>query len=170
MNAGMNERALETLRRAISQFDQLDAALQPAAVKEAPTTALEKKPRALLVEDDLNESELLAGYLRMSGFEVDTAEDGLKAMIHLGQCNRPDVVLMDMHMPRMDGAQTIQSIRKDPNFDGIRLFAVTGSQPGEFPIAIGPQGVDDWFCKPIDPQRLVGRMHEMMGNRPLVSA
>lgn len=162
INAGLNDKALDTLRRAMSEFDQLDAALQPESTEDAKAADAESKPRALLVEDDQNESELLAGYLRMSGFEVDTAEDGLKAMVHLGKRDRPDVVLMDMHMPRMDGAHTIKSIRSDSSYDGMRVFAVTGSQPGEFSVPIGPGGVDDWFRKPIDPQKLVDKMHETL--------
>lgn len=164
INAGLCEPALETLRRAMSQFDHLDAGLATVeTVEQGGAERTPSKPRALLVEDDHNESELLAAYLRMSGFDVDTAEDGLKAMVHLGQCNRPDVVLMDMHMPHMDGAVTVHSIRSNPEFDGMRLFAVTGSEPSEIPVGIGPTGVDDWFRKPINPQKLVDSMHKTLG-------
>lgn len=170
INAGMNDRALETLQRAMSEFDQLDAVLKPAAPSQPAAKRAASKPRALLVEDDANESKLLAGYLSMSGFDVDTAEDGLTAMVQLGRCDRPDVVLLDMHMPRMDGARTVRSIRSKPEFNGMRLFAVTGSEASESSIGIGPDGVDDWFRKPVDPQKLVDSMHQTLKTRPLVSA
>lgn len=112
-------------------------------------------PKALLVEDDRNESELLAGYLRLSGFDVDTAEDGLQAMVRLADRDRPDVVLLDMRMPRFDGPRTISAIRRHPDYQGLRIFAVSGSDPRQTDVVVGPQGVDRWFRKPVDPAELV---------------
>jgi len=70
--------------------------------KTTPKPEAEIHRRALVVEDNDNERELLAGYLRVSGFDVDTASDGLQAMVRLTQ-SAPDVVLLDMRMPRFDG-------------------------------------------------------------------
>lgn len=160
INAGLNDKALETLRRAMSEFDQLDTEVAPMEARDLQVGPLDKRPRALLVEDDANESELLAGYLQMSGFEVDTAEDGLQAMVQLGRCDRPDVILLDMHMPRMNGPQTVRSIRDNPDYRDVRLFAVTGADPNELSVAVGPTGVDRWFRKPIKPQELVDSMQK----------
>ena len=111
--------------------------------------------RALLVEDDANESELLAGFLRLSGFSVDTAADGCDALDYLAQHDQPDVVLLDMQMPRCDGRSTISAIRDNPQFQGLRVFAVSGKVPAELGVTVGPQGVDRWFRKPLNPQSLV---------------
>src|SRR5688500_5663243 len=110
--------------------------------------------RALIVEDDDNERELLAGYLRVSGFDVDTAADGLQAMVRLAE-NAPDVVLLDMRMPRFDGQKTVSAIRSNPDFRGLKLFAVSGTEPDEMNVTLGPNGVDRWFSKPLDPKTLV---------------
>jgi carbon storage regulator CsrA len=118
--------------------------------------------RALVVEDNDNERELLAGYLRVSGFEVDTAADGLQAMVRLTEKSPPDVVLLDMRMPRFDGRKTISAIRNNPDYRGLKLFAVSGAQPGEMNVSLGPNGVDRWFTKPIDPQTLLDAMREAM--------
>jgi carbon storage regulator CsrA len=118
--------------------------------------------RALVVEDNDNERELLAGYLRVSGFEVDTAADGLQAMVRLTEKTPPDVVLLDMRMPRFDGRKTISAIRNNPDYRGLKLFAVSGAQPGEMNVSLGPNGVDRWFTKPIDPQTLLDAMREAM--------
>jgi len=116
--------------------------------------------RALVVEDNDNERELLAGYLRVSGFEVDTAADGLQAMVRLTEKSPPDVVLLDMRMPRFDGRKTISAIRNNPDYRGLKLFAVSGAQPEELNVALGPNGVDRWFTKPVDPQTLLDAMRE----------
>jgi carbon storage regulator CsrA len=116
--------------------------------------------RALVVEDNDNERELLAGYLRVSGFEVDTAADGLQAMVRLTEKSPPDVVLLDMRMPRFDGRKTISAIRNNPDYRGLKLFAVSGAQPEELNVTLGPKGVDRWFTKPIDPKTLLDAMRE----------
>lgn len=158
LNHGLDEKALETLRKAMADFDALDA----QAASEPAERKLSDKPRALLVEDDRNESKLLAGYLRLSGFDVETAEDGLQAMVQLGRRDRPDVVLLDMQMPRMNGAKTLRSIRTNPDYSGMRVVAVTGESECESEVAIGPEGVDHWFRKPVDPQKLVDSLHEAL--------
>lgn len=110
--------------------------------------------RALVVEDNDNERELLAGYLRVSGFDVDTAADGLQAMVRLTE-QPPDVVLLDMRMPRFDGRKTISAIRNNPNYRDLKLFAVSGVRPEDMNVTLGPDGVDRWFVKPVDPQGLL---------------
>jgi CheY-like chemotaxis protein len=117
--------------------------------------------RALVVEDDDNERELLAGYLRMSGFEVDTAADGLQAMVRMTE-HAPDVVLLDMLMPRCDGRQTVSAIRNNPDFRGLKLFAVSGCHPDEMNVTLGPSGVDRWFSKPLDPKTLVDALRDAL--------
>lgn len=157
LNAGMNEKALLTLHRAISDLAKIERETSgdlPAV--EAPHKT--GQPRALLVDDNANESELLAGYLEMSGFDVDTAGDGIQAMVQLARCDRPDVILLDMHMPNMDGSQTINTIRANPDFEGVKVFAVTGTSPSEMNVIVGPGGVDRWFVKPIKPQELVDEL------------
>ncbi len=125
---------------------------QPAASK--PISATDTHRRALVVEDNDNERELLAGCLRAGGFDVDTAADGLQAMVRLTE-KAPDVVLLDIHMPRFDGRKTISAIRKNPDYRGLKLFAVTGSRPEETDICVGPNGVDRWFVKPLNPNALL---------------
>jgi carbon storage regulator CsrA len=115
--------------------------------------------RALVVEDNDNERELLAGYLRVSGFDVDTAADGLQAMVRLTQ-SAPDVVLLDMRMPRFDGQKTVAAIRNNPDYRGLKLFAVSGTKPEEMNVNVGPNGVDRWFTKPLDPKTLIDALYD----------
>lgn len=115
--------------------------------------------RALVVEDNDNERELLAGYLRVSGFDVDTAADGLQAMVRLTE-HAPDVVLLDMRMPRFDGRKTITAIRNNPDYRDVKLFAVSGMRPEEMNVTLGPGGVDRWFTKPVDPKGLLEALRD----------
>jgi carbon storage regulator CsrA len=122
--------------------------------------------RALLVEDDRNQCELLAGFLRQSGLDVDTAGDGGDALDYLGSHRRPDVVLLDMGLPRVDGPTAVRAIRRNPAYVGLKIFAVTGRAPEEFDLECGPGGVDEWFQKPLDPAALLQGLTERLDGRP----
>jgi DNA-binding response OmpR family regulator len=125
--------------------------------------------RALIVDDDANERELLSGFLQMSGFEVDTAVDGLQAMVHLTKEKRPDVVLLDMKMPRFDGSKTISAIRCNPDYQDLKVFAVSGTDSSEMDVSIGDRGVNRWFSKPLDPRNLVAAIHEELSEERVSS-
>jgi carbon storage regulator CsrA len=121
--------------------------------------------RALLVEDNANERQLLAGFLRTCGFQVETAGDGAAALDYLSSHDRPDLVLLDMLMPRCDGPTILRTIRENPCFDDLKVFAVSGTAPTNWDIPIGPEGVDRWFQKPVDPQALVREISRELGRR-----
>ncbi|MBX3442532.1 MAG: response regulator [Planctomyces sp.] len=155
MEAGLLDDAEQTLHATISDLSALDVlagSLQPAGAADACPRC---HRRALLVEDDANERELLAGLLRLSGYEVDVVEDGLAAIQYLAGHARPDCVLLDMQMPRMDGPQTVAAIRENPELSGIKVFAVTGLDPDLAQVPIGDRGVDRWFAKPLRPSEFV---------------
>ena len=74
---------------------------------------------------------------------------------YLAEKGQPDVVLLDMQMPRCDGPTTIQAIRMNPDYSGLRVYAVSGQVADEAGVTIGPSGVNRWFRKPLNPQSLV---------------
>jgi carbon storage regulator CsrA len=116
--------------------------------------------KALLVEDDRNERELLAGFLRTAGVHVDTAGDGTAALDYLHHRQQPDVVLLDMGLPHCDGASAVRAIRSNPRLRGLKIFAVSGHLPEEFNLATGPAGIDRWFHKPLDPMALLRDLNQ----------
>jgi len=139
---------------------QLDGSSERKTVSPAKASAAEElHHRALVVEDDDNERELLAGCLRVSGFDVDTAADGLQAMVRLTE-RAPDVVLLDMRMPRFDGRKTISAIRSNPEYRDLKLFAVSGMRQEEMDVSLGPNGVDRWFTKPLNPKALIDALRD----------
>jgi len=121
----------------------------------APPPPARKPRKALLVEDNANERELLAEFLRLGGFEVDTAGDGADALDYLRGRGRPDVVLLDMGLPRCDGPSTVRAIRRDRGLAGLKVVAVTGRGPEECGLGQGAGGIDLWFRKPINPPELI---------------
>jgi len=149
-----------SLDKIVNELKALAALLQtPQRSEPLVAAAGARRPwKALLVEDDANESNLLAGYLRMTGFEVDTAGDGADALDYLRSHERPDVVLLDMLMPRCDGPTTIGRIRRDPSLEGVRIYAVSATSPKRLGLKTGPDGVDRWFSKPLDPRALVQQL------------
>jgi carbon storage regulator CsrA len=130
----------------------------PKARLARAAAAARRRLTALLVEDNRNECTLLASYLRLNGIAVETADDGVDALEYLEGHERPDVVLLDMHLPRFDGPSTVAAIRRNPRFEGLKVFAVTGASQAEYGIPIGPAGVDRWFTKPINPPGLIDEM------------
>lgn len=115
--------------------------------------------RALLVDDSQNESKLLASYLQLRNIEVDIAYHGARALELLEAGPTPDVVLLDMQMPEFDGAWTVNQLRADPDFCDLRIIAVTGFDPRELGVSIGPRGVDAWFPKPLNPAQLIDQLN-----------
>jgi carbon storage regulator CsrA len=151
--AGLAEDAAGTLARVDEELRAVTGAFAAPAPRPGPAR------RALLVEDDHNERELLAGFLRMAGVEVAPAGDGAEALEYLKAHPRPDAVLLDMLLPRCDGPTTVRALRDDPAYAGLKIIGVSGHPPERFGIADGPAGVDRWFRKPLDPEKLLAELH-----------
>jgi carbon storage regulator CsrA len=165
LDSGNTCATRETLERALVEIEaQQRKSLGTGAAEWGSAVSdhrsMSNKRRALLVEDNPNECELLAGYLRISGYDVETAKDGLEAMTRLAtKQSRPDVVLLDMRMPRLDGPKMVSAIRGNPDYTGLRLFAVSGVSHEEANVRVGPRGVDRWFLKPVNPAELVDQLN-----------
>ncbi len=167
MNRGDIDGANQTFLRMVGQLRQAD--LEQAGAPSLPPDNKTDGPRVLVVDDDANERQLLAGLLQMDGCVVETANDGLEAIAFLQHGAVPDVVLLDMQMPRLDGKETFTAIRD--GWGELLVFGVSGSTPAENGIAVGgPGGIDEWFEKPLNPSQLVQRMRQRLGCSVNVSA
>ena len=161
LRSGLTEDAEETIRKLHEGFQLWRRRLKveaQAALDQPP--APRRRPTVLVVEDDRNQRELPAGFLRMAGLDVDTAGDGLDALEHLHARSRPDMVLLDMGLPRCDGPTTVREIRRDPSLAGLKIVAVTGYSPDDFGYSESPTGIDRWIHKPIDPQSLLKELDQ----------
>jgi carbon storage regulator CsrA len=151
---GQPDTAQKTLQEALEIFASVEEELSsPAAAPGKPARL--RRPTALLVEDNINESALLGSYLRLNSFDVDVVNDGQDALEYLATKNRPDLVLLDMRLPTKSGPEILESIRGNPSHRDLKVFAMTGSATSEFDIPTGPEGVDGWFPKPLNPPRMV---------------
>lgn len=149
------------LSGAIDELALIEETLQDARTP-ADLDQIDKKarlPLALIVDDNENENALLAGFLRQFGFRVAIAMDGQAALRLIDQSAKlPDIVLLDMNMPGLNGRGTIEAIRHNPKTRNLRVFAVSGEAQESCDVPVGSNGVDRWFRKPIRPDQLV---HEM---------
>ncbi len=116
--------------------------------------------RVLVVDDSADQAETLAALLELDGHEVRTATSGA-AGIQVALDFRPDVVLLDIGMGRMDGYETARSLRRHAVLDGVVLIAVTGYGQEDDRQRTSEAGFAAHLTKPVDLdalRRLVGRV------------
>lgn len=125
--------------------------------------------QALLVEDGASERTLLKGFLEVSGFDVIVAQDGQDALDYLSMHSSPDVVLLDMMMPRINGPDFVKEVRSDPAHQGLSVFAVSGMTKAEVESTYGTVEVDRWITKPFPPKELVFEIAQHLTDKALVA-
>ena len=103
--------------------------------------------KALIVEDDVNIAELLKIYLQKDGFDTENVYDGEKAL-EVFETFRPDIVLLDIMLPKMDGWQVCREIRKTARTPIIMLTAKGESMDKVSGLEMG---ADDYITKPFEP-------------------
>lgn len=155
LDRGLSDQAQQTLERALHEFSELDQLVADGSSVPNEGRPEAARRRILVVEDNPQERELLAGYLDLNGYEVSTAEDGLAAMTWLSHHERPDAVLLDMQMPRLNGRKTVSAIRCNPAYRGLKVFAVSGDSQAANEMPLGDRGVDRWFSKPLKPTEFI---------------
>jgi len=158
---GQLDRAHQTYLQMLTRLKEVDRTYAaPPTIVATP----DSRPiaRVLIVEDDDNERELLAGLLRMDGCYVETAPDGEEAFAQLSSPgHRPDVVLLDMMLPKIDGPKTLSLIRENEQLSGLTIFGMSGRRADEAGVKIGGRnGIDAWFEKPLNPNTLVTAIHQ----------
>ncbi len=107
------------------------------------------KKTALIVEDDERNRRLFRDLLSLKGFEVLEAGNG-KEGVETARAQRPDLILMDIQMPVMDGMEAIRILKADPGTRDIPILAVTSYAMDEEKEKIRATGCDGYICKPFD--------------------
>ena len=117
--------------------------------------------RILLVEDNEMNRDMLSRRLARRGFEVLIAENG-QSGVDLTVSERPDLVLMDMSLPVMDGWEATRRLKADPNTSGIPIIALTAhAMASDRELAL-EAGCDDYDSKPVDLSRLVRKIEQLL--------
>lgn len=115
-----------------------------------------EKMRVLVVEDDADGRDALAGLIRRAGHEVFTASDGAEALAVASDC-RPQIVITDVCMPRMSGVELCQRLRRELPVPPHSILALTALAT-EIWIDPAPASFDEVFTKPIDFDALAARL------------
>jgi signal transduction histidine kinase/DNA-binding response OmpR family regulator len=127
----------------------------PPAAGDRPDWAVEGgngdppvRIRTLVVDDNFDAAESLAALLRVNGHEVRTAPDGISAL-EVAEGFRPDVVLLDIGLPRLDGYEVARRLRLRPGAEGVRLVSLTGYGQSEDRLRSREAGFDHHLVKPV---------------------
>lgn len=124
------------------------------------------KKKVLLIEDEEIITDLLKRKLAKEGYQVDVASDGEEGLEKLKK-NRPDLVLLDIVMPKLGGFEVMEKIRKDKKLDGMPIIIISNSgQPVELDRA-KELGASDWLVKAqFDPQEVIDKVVRQIGVSP----
>jgi DNA-binding response OmpR family regulator len=118
--------------------------------------------RVLVVEDDDVIRQLITVNLELEGFEVSSAIDGQEALDRVAEI-APDVITLDVMMPRLDGWTTATRLRENPDTAHIKVVLLS-ARAQEADIQHGQQiGVDAYLTKPFDPDELVAVVRNLAG-------
>ncbi len=133
---------------------------------------MEKKPKILLVDDESAITANLAPILERAGLQVSIADEGEQALQRAAEVH-PDLVILDILMPKMDGREVLRRLRRDGNWTPVILLTQVGDSV-ERAMAL-EEGADDYLNKPFDPHELVARIRAVLrrarpGQPPLATA
>lgn len=120
--------------------------------------------KILVVEDDLSLSDVIAFTLRRAGFEILTAYDGLAALMTWEQ-QRPDLLVLDLNLPKFDGLDVCRRIRLVGKTPIIMLSARSGDEAVVKGLELG---ADDYIVKPFSPSQLVARVRAVLRRAGIV--
>lgn len=120
-------------------------------------------PTVLVAEDHLDSRDAMRALLEAFGYQVIVATNGREA-VELATSHRPDLVLMDIMMPELDGFEATRELRKDPELEGMPIIAVTAME-GAHQLAI-QAGANDFVRKPVDIRGLIAKVNDWIQPQP----
>jgi two-component system, OmpR family, alkaline phosphatase synthesis response regulator PhoP len=119
------------------------------------------KPKVLVVDDEQDIRDIIQYNLQKEGFEVEVAPDG-ESGIRLTKSFRPDIVLLDVMMPVMDGIEVCEKIRAIPELQSTLICFLTARSEDYSQIAGLEAGADDYISKPLKPKVLISRLNALL--------
>ena len=118
-------------------------------------------PRILAVDDTPENLEILCMRLEANGYEVVTAADGEEGLA-AARALTPDLILMDIQLPVMDGYEAARRIKADPALRHIPIIAVTSYALSGDEAKTRAAGCDGYVAKPFSPRQLLAKVHEFL--------
>jgi len=123
---------------------------------------ISRPPRVLVVEDDDEIAQTLQRSLRMEGYEVRIASDGVSALDD-AHAFLPDLVVLDLGLPRLDGIDVAKTLREN---DDVPILMLTARDALEARVEGLDAGADDYLVKPFERQELLARLRALLRRRP----
>ncbi len=152
-----------TRKKTTTRTTKRKAAPTAVGVHKNGHAAVEKRSQALvLVVDDYQDArEMCSEFLAFSGFQVAEARDGLEA-IEKARALLPDVILMDLSLPRMDGWEATRQLKQDERTREIPVVALTGHALAGHSDGAKEAGCDSFLTKPCLPDQMVAEVRRML--------
>jgi len=118
-------------------------------------------PRSLVVDDHATNRDILTTRLKAYGYETLQAADGEEALAAVQQ-HRPDLILLDVMMPKLDGIETCRRLKGDNTFPFLHIILVTAKADSKDIVAGLQAGADEYLTKPVDQAALVARVRSVL--------
>jgi two-component system alkaline phosphatase synthesis response regulator PhoP len=125
---------------------------------------IKNMPKILVVDDELDILEIIRHALNKEGFEVHIAANGFQAIEQTRKI-KPDLILMDVMMPVMDGMEACRQLKEDPDTKNIPIVFLTARSEEFAELAGFEAGADDYISKPIRPRVLMSRLKAILRRR-----
>ena len=117
--------------------------------------------KILLVDDEEGFLSVIKEALEIRGFDIVTAKSAIEAGLELSS-KKPDLILMDIKMPGIDGLQACAAIKKNPDTNNIPIMVVSAISEEAQVKRAHKMGISDYFVKPVDIEKLVNRIKEAL--------
>lgn len=120
--------------------------------------------RIIIVEDERDIAELVDHYLRKEGFQTEIVADGARALDRIRRTS-PDLVVLDLMLPGMDGLEICRALRSDEGFRSLPIIMLTAKGGESDKVAGLELGADDYVTKPFSPRELMARVRALLRRR-----
>ncbi len=164
--SGLRKLVESGMQKVALGITTLDEVSRVAMIDELETAEEEKKgirekPLILIADDEENIRKLVGMRLKTSGFDVIEAKDGQEA-VEIAMSKQPDLIVMDVMMPRMDGFQATRKLRSELRTASIPIAMLTAKRDSNSEVKGFDAGADDYIAKPFDGARLLARVKVLL--------
>lgn len=136
----------------------------PVVELKGPATTTDTRPLAMVVDDSITVRRVTERFLQRNGMRVVTAKDGLDAISLLAE-NKPDVILLDIEMPRMDGYEFATHVRNDERVADVPIIMITSRVGDKHRARAIEIGVNDYLGKPYQDSQLLDAIQKLLEER-----
>jgi chemosensory pili system protein ChpA (sensor histidine kinase/response regulator) len=126
--------------------------------------AADVRPLAMVVDDSITVRRVMERFLQRNGMRVVTAKDGLDAISALSE-NKPDIILLDIEMPRMDGYEFATHVRNDERVSDVPIIMITSRVGDKHRARAIEIGVNDYLGKPYQDSQLLDAIQRLLEER-----